>query len=89
MQGGHVSLPAPYLDVEGAAFELATSSQISRLLRALGRLLVYSRSDHLRGCDLDASPCELLPYFCCQGIRDGDTPGTVRVRVQKRSAFDQ
>jgi hypothetical protein len=25
MGGGHVSVPAPYLDVEGAAFELTTS----------------------------------------------------------------
>jgi|SRR5262252_10676648 len=83
MEGGRLSLPAPYLDVEGAAFEFATSSQISRFLGALGRLFAYGCDDHFRGNDLDASPCELLAYFCCQGIRDGDTPRTVCVRVQK------
>ena len=89
MEGGRLSLPAPYLDIESAAFEFATSSHISRLLGAVGRLLAYGCDDHLRGNDRDASPCELLAYFCRQGIGDGDAPRTVCVRVQKRRAFNQ
>src|SRR5262245_48032550 len=43
MEGGRLSFPAPYLDVESAAFELATSRQISRFLGTLGCLLAYGR----------------------------------------------
>jgi hypothetical protein len=83
MQGGHISFPAPYLDIEGAAFEFAMRGQLSRLLGAPGRLIAYGRGDSLRGNDLDASPCELFPRLCRQDIRDGDTPRTIRIRMQK------
>src|SRR5262249_33153117 len=89
MQGGHVSLPAPYLDVKGATFELPTRDQCSRLLGTVESLLAYGRGDHLRGYDLDTSPCELLTHLCREGISDGDASRTVRIGMQKRGAFDQ
>jgi hypothetical protein len=83
MQGGQVSLPAPYFNIEGATFELATRSQVNRLLGAPGCLVAYGRNDGLRGHDLDAPPCELLPHLCRQDIRDSDAPRTVSVGMQK------
>jgi hypothetical protein len=71
------------------AFELALHDQRRRLLGAPGRLRAYGRGDCLRGHDLEAPPCELLPHFCRQDIRDGDAPRTVRRGMQKGGAFDQ
>jgi hypothetical protein len=83
MQGRQLGFPAPYLDVEGAAFKLALCGQSNRLLRAPGRLPAYGRNDNLRGNDRDTSLCELLPHLCRQDIRDGDAPRTVRLGMQK------
>jgi hypothetical protein len=83
MQGRHLSVPAPYLDVEDAAFKLALRGQSNCLLRAPRRLPAYGRNDSLRGSDRDTSLCELLPHLRRQDIRDGDAPRTIRIGMQK------
>jgi hypothetical protein len=83
MEGGYISFPAPYLDVEGAACELALRGQSSRFLWASRRLPAYGRNDSLRGNDRDTSLCELLPHLRRQDIRDGDTPRAIRIGMQK------
>src|SRR5262249_21659479 len=90
MQGGHVSLPVSYLDVEDAAVELTTRDQLDGLLWTTGSLVAYGRRDHLRWHDFEASPRELRTRICRQDISDRDAPRTSGIRVSpKRGAFDQ
>jgi len=83
MSGGHVGVPAPYLDVESTAFELTTSGQVSRLLWATGRLVAYCRRHRLRRHDLKATPFELGSRLCREGIWNGDTSRASSIWMKK------